>query len=368
MTSTELFSSFSTKNSVSLPAVLSCSDSLLMLYLLPGTCSSLPILTGVGGSTREALQSSAHQAAVGGFQKKKRKVRVLDTWQGLRLWLIYSIQLFTFLGLPERHRAMRNFCFLLFCSFLAEKAILFQLAMVFSWCFSTQRKATRTLHSQICARWDRGNPSSAWPLCTKPLLHHQEKIVFLTLLLPTKKAKVFIPFVTPCSEDLIAWVSLWKHSKSKALTGGPDEAEDKTLRAKSPPALKPSPQKVVLLFKLQLLVTYSEYRDLRITWRLQTGFKALLWPHYTCTLTRHEVKMCLIILRFQLFCIFSMIVVFRVNVLSVAVLQTAANPLSLSAVIKSRGVQSKGRHSPVQEVTWDLYWVEELMVLVGNVA
>lgn len=91
MTPTVLFSSFSMKNSVSLPVVLSCSDNLLMLYLLPATRSSLPILTGVGGSTREALQSSAHQAAFksrGWFSENKRKVRVLDTWQGLRLWLI----------------------------------------------------------------------------------------------------------------------------------------------------------------------------------------------------------------------------------------------------------------------------------------
>lgn len=166
---------------------------------------------------------------------------------------------------------------------------------------------------------------------------------------------------------LFEWIR-GKYSKSKALTGGPDEAEDKTLRAKSPPALKPGPQKVVPLFTLQLLVTYTEYRDLRIPWRLQTGFNALLWPHYTCTLTRHVVKSCLIILWFELFCIFSIFVVFMVNVLSVSVLQTAANPLSLSAVIKSWGVLSKGRHSQVQEVTWDLYWVEELMVLVGNVA
>lgn len=109
-------------------------------------CASLPSQPEQEVATRSPLELTYQiLRAVSGLQFpwRKRKLRVLDIWQGLNQWFMYGIQLSIFLGLPER-QSNEKFPFLPLLLFLGrKKATLFHLAVAFSWCFSTQCTATR---------------------------------------------------------------------------------------------------------------------------------------------------------------------------------------------------------------------------------
>lgn len=179
--------------------------------LSPSSHLFLPPHPGQGG--RQYTWSPSELSSPSGFQElwvvfssheNERKLRVLETWQGISLWQIYGTELSAFLGLPKK-QSNEKFSFppLLLC--LGRKGHTFPAGYRVSLVLIC--KDIRGLHSWTSAAWDRGNLPPVRPLCMKPLLHHQEKIVFLTLLLQTQRPKCLFPssfHVAPyCFSELV---------------------------------------------------------------------------------------------------------------------------------------------------------------------
>lgn len=173
-----------------------------------------------------------------------------------------------------RSRAMRNFLFLLLCSPLAEKAMPSQLVMEFCCCISTQCKDITGLHSWTSAVWDRGNLPLVQPSCSKPLLHHQEKIVFLTLLLQTEGPKCLLPsslHVAPyCFSKLVEIIQ--EQSTYRWMWSSQRHDSTDFVKAKVPPAFKPSPRKAVLLFYITTSHDISWIQIIKNTFKTSKGF------------------------------------------------------------------------------------------------
>lgn len=95
-----------------------------------------------------------------------------------------------------------NFHFLLLFSALAEKVMLYQLVMEFNWCLSTRHKDIMGFFYSVGQKLP-----PVWPLCAKPLLHHQKKSRVLNVTAANRKSREFIPFIAPCITLLLQWIS-----------------------------------------------------------------------------------------------------------------------------------------------------------------
>lgn len=199
--------------------------------------------------------------------ESKRKLRVLETWQRIRLWLICSTER---KGLSEREQ----WEILIPSSLPLQKMPHFpSWLMLFSRCLSTWCKEIRALHSWSSAVWDKDNLPPIWPLCMKPLLHYQEKIMFLTLPLQTEKPKCFTPFNTPCSTLILQWIS-GNNPRVKHLQV--DEGKNLIRASLEILRLNLVPKKLSCSSTLQLLMAYPQHKKLQIHSTLQRGLKHLM--------------------------------------------------------------------------------------------